>query len=301
MSAATATSTSKRCGVCSKQIVAGYFKFGDYCGTTICMACMSKNTWSMCRKCNGTLCDYQDLSSTKIDERVLTDTPTSEINALFDTQLAKLKQELGRIQAIHDLAYSIYSESIKPLREIKATIEELEKQKTETYIAKTRKDARDKGPSTEYITLVPGDDAVESLSEQIKLTPLVKEVKLSYTDDRYGYKDKYYLRLFPKDNHLRVQCGRVVYKMDKEFAEIRLRSGAPCDIRVMRSHTHGPLCVAIKTIDNMVHIIYCGAIEYPYKSSRYIGYVESPPYPFKSLGLELSDSFRAVMKEWQFK
>jgi hypothetical protein len=252
----------------------------------------------MCRKCNGTLCDYQDLSSTKIDERVFADTPTSEVSALFDVQLAKLKQELGRIQAIHDLAYEIFNTSFKPLREIKETIEELEKQKAETYVAKTRKDARAKGPLPEYITLVPGDDAVESLPEQIKLTPLLKEVKLSHTDI---HRDTYYLMLLPKDNYLRVRCGRVVYKMDKEFAEIVSRSGAPCDIRVMRSHTHGHLCVAIKTIDNMVHIIYCGAIEYPYKSSRYIGYVESPPYPFKSLGLELSEIFRAVMKEWQFE
>lgn len=290
---ATKTAISKKCCVCSKQIVAGYFTFGDYCGTTVCMTCMSKNTWSMCRKCNGTLCDYQDLSSTKIDERVLADTPTSEVSALFDVQLAKLKQELGRIKSIHDFAFEIYKSSIVALREIKKAIEGLEKQKKELYIAKTRKDARDKGPSPEYITLVPCN-GMAGPHGQTKLMPLVKEVKLSYID-------KYDLRLLPKDNHLRVRRGSVVYKMDKEFAEIVSRSAAPCDIRVMRSHTHGPLCVAIKTVDNMVHIIYCGEIEYPYKSSRYIGYVESPQYPFESLKLELSDSFSAVMEKWQLK
>ena len=88
--------------------------------------------------------------------------------------------------------------------------------------------------------------------------------------------------------------------MDAEYAEIVSRSGHACDIAFVRDTGRGPLCVAIKTIDNMVHIIYCEHIEYPYTSSRYIDYCEFQ-FPLSLLKLDMPPStFNKIQKIWKF-
>lgn len=290
---ASAKPEQKKCGVCSQPITAGYLTFGDYCGTTVCMLCLSKNTWSMCRKCNGTLIDYPPSPATTITSipEGLTSAGAKE---LFESTISKLRAEVSRVTAIKNLAHEIFYSSSAKIRKLEDAIEQMEEQSRKELIAKTRKEARDKG-SSGYMSLIPIDSAMDNSQH---LEPFRKPFTLEYIDKQVRYE----LELLPNERQLRVKVfyGRpVVYKLDAEYAEIIARSGEACDIKIMRSHSCGPICVAIKTRDNLVHILYCGDVEYPYKSSRYIDYDKSTQ-PLSSLKLELSDSFRSVMKDWDF-
>lgn len=290
---ASAKPEQKKCGVCSQPITAGYLTFGDYCGTTVCMRCLSKNTWSMCRKCNGTLIDYPQSPATTITS-IPEDLTSSGVKELFESTIIKLRAELARVTAINKLAEKIRYSSAAKIRELEEAVREMETQSQKELIAKTRKEARDEGPAG-YVSLSPIDGLEDSIQQHLE--PFRKSINLEYTN-----KVKHELNLLPNRQQLRVKVfyGRpVVYKLDAEYAEIIARSGEACDIAFMQSHSCGPICVAIKTKDNLVHILYCRDIEYPYKSSRYIDYNKST-LPLSSLKLELSDSFRSVMKDWDF-
>lgn len=287
----------KNCGVCGKPIIAGYFTYGDYCGTTVCMQCMSKNTWSMCRKCNGTLLDYQHAPTT-IDKSMLEDATESDARELFDSTISRLQAELARINAIFELAQSISFSSSAAIRDIKDAVEKLKENADETYIAISRKEARDKGPAG-YIKLIPTEVHSSSLGAP-ELKPFVKPITVDYFSEI-----KYVLKLIPTELLLRVRLylhskKQIVYKMDAEYAEIVSRSGHACDIAFVRVTGYGPLCVAIKTIDNMVHIIYCEPIEYPYTSSRYVDYCEFQ-YPLSLLKLDIPyPQFGKIKGTWKF-
>jgi hypothetical protein len=289
---ASAMSEQKKCGVCSRLITAGYLTFGDYCGTTVCMQCLSKNTWSMCRKCNGTLIDYPQSPATSITV-IPEDLTSAGVSELFDTNISKLRAELTRIEDIHKLAEDILHSASMKKHELKTAIEIMEHQSQTELIAKLRKEARDIGHAG-YFALIPIDEAPDSPQ---KLEQFRKPITVDYIDRK---NEKHKLKLFPGEKRLRVRVNDTkTYKMDAEYAEIIARSGEACEIALMQSHICGPVCVAIKTQDNLVHILYCEDIKYPYKSSRYIDYV-SVICPLSSVKLELSDLFCSVMKDWEF-
>lgn len=108
MASANTTTAQKQCGVCSKPIITGYFTYGDYCGLTVCMQCMSKNTWSMCRKCNGSLLDYSHVPTTVPDSEI-EGKSSDEINATYIKAQQKLSEAHERIYTIYKFAHKIVS------------------------------------------------------------------------------------------------------------------------------------------------------------------------------------------------
>jgi hypothetical protein len=87
--------------------------------------------------------------------------------------------------------------------------------------------------------------------------------------------------------------------MEKEYKEIMAQSGPACEIKLMESHKYGPMCIAIKTADKRVHVIYADSLKYPYTASRYLGYIESE-HSLDSLILELDDYIKQFKPEFNF-
>lgn len=290
----------KICGICSNPIVAGYLTFGNYCGTTVCMNCLSKNTWSMCRKCNGTLIHYRDTTTT-----IPPNISVSETEELLTASITKLKSELERVQAINRFANSIARSSEIQCQELTKQIDNIEKQFPEVIMELTRKEQRQTNPGT-YISLIPNVTDKVSVSADIPEQPLTDpEYNITCKINKYL---KFELILRVRDRQLRLIIHKMRYanknissehSLSKEYAEIVARSGQPCDIGFLDSPKDGTKYAAIKTLDGNVHILYCGNITLPHEPSRYVDYVRSP-LPLRDLRLVVSDSFIDEKKFWHF-
>lgn len=87
--------------------------------------------------------------------------------------------------------------------------------------------------------------------------------------------------------------------MDTEYKKIIQQSGPACEIKLMEGKDRGPLCVAIKTADSMVHVIYADSLKYPYTASRYLGCTEIA-LSLDSLSIVLDDYLTYFMPEFDF-
>lgn len=141
--ASATTPSQKKCGICSKPIIAGYFTYGDYCGTTVCMQCMFKNTWSMCRMCNGTMLDYSHVPTTVTDSELESKTP-QEILDTYTEVSCRVRQEHDRITSIRKFARMISDSARLAEAKLDTKLYELRKMGIEKYVEYGRRaiDAR---------------------------------------------------------------------------------------------------------------------------------------------------------------
>ena len=85
-------------------------------------------------------------------------------------------------------------------------------------------------------------------------------------------------------------CGLII--QCERYREILAQSGHACEVEFMSlpaqqawKTTWKTICVAIKTKDGNVHVIYADELEYPYTESRYMGKTTSE-HTLTSLTLE---------------
>lgn len=294
-----ASAIDKICGVCSKPIVDGYMTFGVYYGTIVCIYCLSKNTWTMCRKCNGTLTNCQDTTPT-----IPANASVSETEELLTVLIAKLKSELERIQAINRLADSIAQSSELKCEDLQMKIDNQEKEYPDVIMELKRKDQRQTNPG-KYISLiptVPQDVPTDGIPEQQITLP---EYRVSCDKSKHC---NYELILRVHDSKLLLvihekryakRINTYTYNLSREYAEIVARSGQPCAIGFVSNPKYTITFGAIKTLDGNIHILYCGKISFPYEPSRYVDYVQSP-LPLGALSFEVSDAFIDEKTSWHF-
>ena len=274
--AATSTPVKKQCGVCSKPITTGYFTYGDYCGTTVCIQCMSKNTWSMCRTCNGSLFECKSVTDT-IDLAALATKQSHELGEIHDAHIKTLYLEQERIKRIKDFAEQMVKSATKAQYSLEDKIAKLRKEYFAAYINKCKSEYE--SGVLKLFTLTPKHEhsaAPVDLPLVYIKTPITKE-HIEHTDT---YTAVYTLTLNPSSKTMRVRFRfqdrhkSVVYKMDAEYREILAQSGHVCEIEFMECQAQRDwhtMCVAIKTSDGYVHVIYADELKYPYSESRYIG------------------------------
>lgn len=87
------------CSCCSKKVNNCYMSFVNQPGYTICLSCLTKNTWSICKNCNGSLFDCKLLTDDNIQPDMTK--PIGEIEAEYNSILIKLDNELTRFNHIY--------------------------------------------------------------------------------------------------------------------------------------------------------------------------------------------------------
>lgn len=284
---AAAAIPEKKCGICSKPITTGYFTYGDYCGTTVCLVCLSKNTWSMCRKCNGSLFTNTSIPH-HVDKSEIAGKSSSEVKTIYWDRLDELQKEHIRLEEIEKYAEEIRRSAHSARYYLERLKTKLYEESIETYTNLCIEEER--VGEFKFFKLISSPD---QSSEPHPLEHIKTQVEKVYM-----YQPTHTLTLNPSSKTLRVRVHRrknVVYKMDHEYRDIVSKHGHACEIELMQSQDFKS-CVAIKTKDGNVHIIYAEEIEYPYEKSRYIGYDETP-HSLSSLRLELFIHIRQA-KPW---
>jgi hypothetical protein len=255
----------------------------------------------MCRKCNGSLFECKSVADT-IDLAALTTKQSHEIGDIHDEHIDTLKQEFERIKRIKDFAEQMVKSATKAQYALESKISNLREEYCAIYINKCKSEYE--SGVLKLFTLTPKDAHSEASTdrplEHIKI-PITKE-HISHTNTAV-----YTLTLNPSSKTMRVRFRfqdrhkSVVYKMDTEYREILAQSGHACEVEFMdclstRQDLH-TMCVAIKTMDGYVHVIYADELEYPYTESRYMGKTTSE-HTLTSLKLELFSHIRSIKRSF---
>jgi hypothetical protein len=237
-----------------------------------------------------------------IDIKALKHLSSEDMLSMYDTLAMKLKHEQERIKRIRDFAELIRMSAMSADYVMNTKICKLRDDTFAAYIDKCKSEFE--SGVLKLFTLTPkhehSEESTDRPLEHIKI-PITKE-HISHTNSAV-----YTLTLNPSSKTMRVRFrfqGRhksVVYKMDTEYREILAQSGHACEVEFMeclstRQDWH-TMCVAIKTMDGNVHVIYADDLKYPYTESRYMGKTTSE-HTLTSLKLELFSHIRSIKRSF---
>lgn len=112
-----------QCTVCSTQIKTGYLTFANFCNYTICLNCLCKNTWSICKKCNGSMfnCNSNSIDTNAtgpLTQSDTNDTPEQNIEYQYKKAIASLESDIVKFNDINKIARSYVEKSDTILKEL---------------------------------------------------------------------------------------------------------------------------------------------------------------------------------------
>ena len=305
--------TNKQCAVCSRKIdTGGYLTFGDYCGHTVCMNCLSKNTWSMCQKCNGSLfapptsskppkpdetMTYQDIyvANKALEQYYRTEQKRLENITRFAEVIVRESKDLAKDASM--AAWGVFTQSDKLIKDKWIA------ENSDRYVGVPGKTddilIHDNGRTCNEI-IMPLTNFCKSFPVQVSNYFGRFEIKYTATTDKLA------LWSFPqfKNSKFERECE---YEFYKEFKQLRENDkSAITEISVVEipdpnRRIYGKMasekdfaCIAIKTEAHNLHLIYMDELALQEDGvslpSRYIGFTFTEKSLYE-INITMSDDF----------
>ena len=314
----------KRCKVCSSSITKGYLSFGDFCGHSVCLRCLSKNAWSMCNLCNKSLFI---LNTQTKPPPLSADMSFEELEDIYHKTKAYLAAEESRLENIRMFAYNIVNVVNKCKYDVYCMNSKLEHARIDIFIEKWQDEYKWKyvnpGLTNEICVSVKRRDDLLVVNH-IRLRKFEKEFKINQKNF-----DKCTVKFDAADNSLKTvkqgsvfeSCntfsgkGKLVeiintkkedYKQEIEQMRIHDNS-AITEISILNvpSNKNGLFnglitcnystfdCIAIKTQNQNLHLIYLDEMVTgtSANTTRYIGFVPNIKESIDNIMITMTDDF----------